>query len=161
MTNEVVDSLPKPLKKKGEFLLRRLRANSDLDWNRRGEIKYKSDWIQGSNLTDLVSEALSYKPREDKAFPTGWKEFQDILIAENVPRKLLGAGSNHTSAASPLGSGQVTETPEKSFTQSPEKLQERKPVKTRSKRSLKCCGHLTKRWNVYIMIQHPQEDLVV
>ncbi|GFN84816.1 hypothetical protein PoB_001132200 [Plakobranchus ocellatus] len=83
-----------------------IRANSDLDWNRRGEIKYKSDWIQGSNLTDLVSEALRYKPREDKAFPTGWKEFQDILIAENVPRKLLGAGSNHTSAASPLGSGQ-------------------------------------------------------
>ncbi|GFN95223.1 hypothetical protein PoB_002172900 [Plakobranchus ocellatus] len=135
--NEVVDSLPKPLKKKGELLLRRLRANSDVDWNRRGEIKYKSDWIQGSNLTDLVSEALRYKPREEKAFPTGWKEFQDILIAENVPRKLLGAGSNHTSAASPLGSGQVTETPEKSFTQSPEKLQERKPVKTRSKRSLK------------------------
>ncbi|GFO27008.1 hypothetical protein PoB_005351300 [Plakobranchus ocellatus] len=62
ITNEVVDSLPKPLKKKGELLLRRLRAISDLDWNRRGEIKYNCHWIQSSNLKDLVSEALRHKP---------------------------------------------------------------------------------------------------
>ena len=56
--SEVIGTLPKPLKKKGELLLKRLREVSDLDWNRRGEIKYRGDWIHGSNLTDLVSEAL-------------------------------------------------------------------------------------------------------
>ncbi|GFR66085.1 hypothetical protein ElyMa_003675200 [Elysia marginata] len=72
ISNEVIETLPKPLKKKGDLLLKRLRNNSDLDWNGVGEIKYKSEWIRGSNLTDLVSEALRYKPREDKASPKGW-----------------------------------------------------------------------------------------
>ncbi|GFR69128.1 integrase core domain-containing protein [Elysia marginata] len=106
ISSEVIETLPKPLKKKGELLLKRLRNNSDLDWNGRGEIKYKSEWIRGSNLTDLVSEALRYKPREDKAFPKGWEQFQDLLVNENIPRKLLGASGSHSSGlrteASPL-----------------------------------------------------------
>ena len=42
---EVIETLPKPLKKKGELLLKNLLEVSDLDWNRRGEIKFRGDWI--------------------------------------------------------------------------------------------------------------------
>ena len=132
---EVIETLPKPLKNKGKLLLK--RKVSDLNWNRRGEIKYRGDWIHGSNLTDLVSDALRYKQRDDEAYPQGRNEFKNILKTENVPFRLLGAGSKAGSDQSTAAWGSVPVTPRPILADSAEIIPVKSPVRTRSKISLK------------------------
>ena len=130
----MIQTLPKPLKKKGELLLKRLREVSDLDWNTRGEIKYRGDWIHGSNLeTGLVSEALRYKQRNDEAYPKGWNEFKSILKTEIVAFRLLGADSKAGSDQLITAGDSVTVTPRPILPDSAEIETVKSPVRTRSK----------------------------
>jgi len=57
-----------------------------LSWNGRGEIMYKGQLIQGSNLTDLLKDSQ----RQYKHLPIGEREFYRTWAEVNIPEGLLG-----------------------------------------------------------------------
>ena len=84
---EIVSSVPAKFQRKGQLLLERLRKNPDIDWNERGELVVKGQVISGSNVVDLVNDALRRRKRFE---PRGWEIFADALRETNVPQDLVG-----------------------------------------------------------------------
>jgi hypothetical protein len=44
---------------KVQLLLKKNEEQSDISWNEKGELKYKGETVQGSNVVDLVNDVLS------------------------------------------------------------------------------------------------------
>ena len=83
--NEIVDSVPKSLKPKARRLLDKIKGT--VSWNDRGEMVYRNVSVPGSNIFDLVNDAL----RKRKSFqPVGWKTFARGLKDVNAPMDLVG-----------------------------------------------------------------------
>lgn len=84
---EILQTLPRAYKNKGELLFNRI-CNSDLvKWDRLGVVSINDNVLPGSNITDLVCDAVRFKKSEA---PTGWLEFVKALRTLNVPQELLG-----------------------------------------------------------------------
>jgi hypothetical protein len=82
--DEILESVPKTMKAKAQLLLKKMKSSPDISWNEKGELKYKGETVQGSNL---VNEVL----RKRKYFnPQGWEAFGDALREANVPQYLIG-----------------------------------------------------------------------
>ena len=85
--SEVFLTVPKTLKRKAEALIHRLKNDPTINWNERGELIYQGRIVPGSNMTDLINDAL----RQRKTFePHGWREFARALRHGNVPQDLVG-----------------------------------------------------------------------
>ena len=85
--NETLESVPKTMKGKVQLLLKKMKGSPDISWNEKGELKYKGETVQGSNMVDLVNDALSKK----KYFnPQGWEPFGEVLREANVSQDLIG-----------------------------------------------------------------------
>jgi hypothetical protein len=57
-----------------------------ISWNEKGELKYKGETVQGSNVVDLVNDVL----RKRKYFnPQGRETFGEALREANVPQDLI------------------------------------------------------------------------
>jgi len=83
---DIVDSVPKTMKKKAQRLLKKMKSVSGVDWNDRGELVYKNTTVAGSNMVDLVNDVL----RKRKAFePQGWQTFARVLKDANIPMDLI------------------------------------------------------------------------
>jgi hypothetical protein len=64
-----------------------MKSSPDISWNEKGELKYKGETVQGSNVVDLVNDVL----RKRKYFnPQGWETFGEALRETNVPQNLIG-----------------------------------------------------------------------
>ena len=64
-----------------------MKSSPDISWNEKGELKYKGETVQGSNVVDLVNDVL----RKRKYFnPQGWETFGEALREANVPQDLIG-----------------------------------------------------------------------
>jgi hypothetical protein len=50
--NEVLESVPKTMKGKvkAQLLLKKMKSSPDISWNEKGELKYKGETVQGSNV---------------------------------------------------------------------------------------------------------------
>ena len=84
----LIDGLPKPIRRKGKMLLNHLQANKSISWKPSGELKDKSGLpIEGSNITDLVHYVTRNRPTA-KA-PNGSNEFIALLEETNVPREAI------------------------------------------------------------------------
>ena len=84
---EVFMTVPKTLKRKAEALIYRLKNDPNINWNERGELIYQGHIVPGSNMTDLINDAL----RQRKTFePRGWQDFARALRSSNVPQDLIG-----------------------------------------------------------------------
>jgi hypothetical protein len=60
------------MKAKVQLLLKKMKSSPDISWNKKVELKYKGETVQGSNMVDLVNDVLSKK----KYFnPQGWESF--------------------------------------------------------------------------------------
>ena len=79
----VVESIPVTMRPRATALLSRLKAKpSVVTWDKTGQVKIEGETIPGSNISDLVSDAM----RSRKGFnPTGSKEFFQALSKLNVP----------------------------------------------------------------------------
>lgn len=86
--SDVLDTIPKPFLKKAHLLMRRLRNNTKVQWNEKGEIILNGNNIQGSNLADLVNDVL--RNRKNMASPLGWQAFASHLQEMNIPQELIG-----------------------------------------------------------------------
>ena len=68
-------------------LLSRLKAKSDvITWDKTGQVKIEGETIPGSNISDLVSDAMRFRKNFN---PTGSKEFFQVLSKMNVPKDLV------------------------------------------------------------------------
>ena len=85
--DDVVESIPKTMRPRATALLSRLKAKLDvITWDKTGQVKIEGETIPGSNISDLVSDAM----RSRKNFnPTGSKEFFQALSKMNVPKDLV------------------------------------------------------------------------
>ena len=73
--NEILESVPKTMKAKAQLLLKKMKSSPDISWNEKGELKYKGETVQGSNVVNLVYDLLlkrkhSEKPCEKQMFHT-------------------------------------------------------------------------------------------
>ena len=85
--DDVVESIPKTMRPRATALLSRLKAKPNvIMWDKTGQVKIEDETIPGSNISDLVSDAM----RSRKNFnPTGSKEFFQALSKMNVPKDLV------------------------------------------------------------------------
>ena len=85
-TSPCVGKIKKYLRRKrgGRALLNRLKARPDvITWDKTGRVKIEGETTTGSNISDLVSDAM----RSTKNFnPEGSKEFFEALTKINVPK---------------------------------------------------------------------------
>ena len=81
----IIETVPKRFAKQGQQLLRHIKDK--LTWSDDGVVSFRNKPIEGSNIVDLVNDAL----RSRKSFqPTGWREFAGALQQMNVPSNLIG-----------------------------------------------------------------------
>ena len=63
---KVLSTIPKTIQRKAENLLERVKRQSNLGWNERGELLFNVEVIQGTNIVDLVNDMVrqrkSYQP---------------------------------------------------------------------------------------------------
>jgi hypothetical protein len=77
--NKILESVPKTMKAKAQLLLKKMKSSPDISWNEKGELKYKGETVQGSNVVDLVNDVL----RKRKCFnPQEWETFGETLRYE-------------------------------------------------------------------------------
>ena len=87
LKEEIFMTVPVNLKRKAEALLTRVQNDPNITWNERGEFIYQGQIVPGSNMTDLINDAL----RQRKTFqPHGWRDFARALRHSNVPQDLVG-----------------------------------------------------------------------
>ena len=110
--NEIIDSVPKSLKPKASRLLDKIKGT--VSWNDRGEMVYRNVPVPGSNIVDLVNDAL----RKRKSFqPVGWKTFARDLKDVNAHMDLVGNPErwsyiqSTTSSVADRASNETTPTP--------------------------------------------------
>lgn len=88
LTDEVVQSLPASFRSKGRKLMGRLKDNSVLSYDAGGQVFLHGHPIQGSNVLDLVHDAL--RPSKTRDPPLGWRLFAEGLKESNVPSQYVG-----------------------------------------------------------------------
>ena len=68
-------------------LLNRLKRRPDIiTWDKTGQVKIEGESIPGSNISDLVSDAMRSRKNYN---PEGSKEFFEALNKINVPKDLV------------------------------------------------------------------------
>ena len=50
--DEILESVPKTMKAKAQLQLKKIKSSPDISWNEKGELKYKGETVQGSNMVD-------------------------------------------------------------------------------------------------------------
>lgn len=83
---EIIETIPKMFKKKANMLLQRLESSNDVSWDERGVVTIKGNVILGSNIIDLVSDAV--RPRKTSN-PLGWPQFTSFLKEINIPKEFI------------------------------------------------------------------------
>ncbi len=84
---ETLESVPPRMQKKAKLIINRIKNSSDLQWTPKGELVYKGQVVENTNVSDLVNDML----RKRKHFePTGWQTFAQALKDTNVPQDLIG-----------------------------------------------------------------------
>ena len=88
LEKRIIDYLPKKFRDKGLNLLHHLKELSDITWNELGEISVRGEKISGSNISDLLSDAV--RPRKSSDVFKGWDKFAAELKRINTPYDLIG-----------------------------------------------------------------------
>ena len=72
-------------KNKGLELLKPLRKNDNIKFNKKGEICYKGKLLKRSNVYDLINHAI----HTNRSHPVHMKNFYKILAKIVIPNKLI------------------------------------------------------------------------
>jgi hypothetical protein len=81
-----VDSAPPTKRYNAKKLFQQIKKDPSAAINANGELIYKQSLIPGSNITDLIVDALKTKSTEG---PLGWQEFVDSLKETKVEQALI------------------------------------------------------------------------
>lgn len=87
----VVSSLPKASRDKADRLMRHMQHSGRVKWDSDGRVYINGRRIEGSNITDLLYEAVHHQPStaSRRLSIPGSNEFYKALDAINVPITLL------------------------------------------------------------------------
>ncbi len=86
--NEILETVPKNQRNTVKILLKYIRENPSISWNRAKELVHNGQRIPGSNFIDLVLDIM--KNRKNQVPAAGWEDFTNALIRENVPQGAIG-----------------------------------------------------------------------
>ena len=85
--NRILESVPITMRRRAKLLLNVLKNHPTLTWDKQGVVSVDGKPIPGSNIIDLVNDAL----RQRKGFePKGWEHFFQGLREVNVPQDYIG-----------------------------------------------------------------------
>lgn len=85
--DRILESVPLSYRRKAEQILSWLGKNSKLTWEEDGTVKLYGKPIAGSNIVDLINDALRERKKSE---PAGWQTFAQTLKESNVPRDYVG-----------------------------------------------------------------------
>ena len=85
--DDVLPSIPKRWKNKGERLIELIKKNPSLNFNTRGKLTIDGMRIANSHASELINHAL----KRTKSVPIGWDIFQQHLLTMNIPKNMLSA----------------------------------------------------------------------
>ncbi len=126
----LIETLPKPSRRKAKILLDHLRQNEQsFQWLDSGELVADGTPIRGSNISDLVHHVTRNRPTVKS--PEGSEEFSELLEKTNVPKEAFNR-SEHLSApeSAPFGLG-TSFSPSKTSTPKTKKLAKSAMYKSR------------------------------
>ena len=83
--DDVIASVPKAFRGKAEQLARRVLR--EMKWSPSGELVVDDRAIPGTNVVDLVNDAVRYRKT---VRPKGREEFVEAMSKLNLPRELVG-----------------------------------------------------------------------
>jgi hypothetical protein len=138
---QLIDSLPKTVRRKGKILLDHLKERkNNFSWLSSGELVVDGQPIEGSNITDLVHHVTRRRPTVKP--PIGADAFADLLNRTNVPKEAL---SESNIFATPVGLG-TSFSP--ASTSTPSKLKKAPKAKASSVRPVRIRKPVN-RWQAY------------
>lgn len=97
--DEILRTIPKAFKTKGELLFERLCDNDVITWDQLGTVSINGAPLPNSNIVDLVCDVVRCK--KTSAGPSGCKEFVAALRQINVPQEYIGNPQRREQTASP------------------------------------------------------------
>ena len=85
-TDDLLPSLPLPLRSRGKTIVNHLKKHADFRWNDKGEIIVDGQLVKGSNIIDLIKIQL----KDYKSFhPIGAEVFSQLVRESNIPQSVL------------------------------------------------------------------------
>lgn len=84
---QTLNVIPLALRSNAELLYKYLQEQPDITWDSRGVVSINNVQLQGSNITDLISDAVRDRKTSN---PTGWELFSKTLATANVPETYIG-----------------------------------------------------------------------
>ncbi len=85
---EILEQVPHTQQRNAKLLLRYIKENPNIKWNRNKELVVEGSRVAGSNIFDLVSDMT--RNRKNPTPATGWQEFTDTLLQQNIPEGAVG-----------------------------------------------------------------------
>ena len=85
--DQILQSVSKTMQRKAELLLGMIKNNNNLTWDEKGVVSYKGKRIHGSNIIDLINDAIRQRKGVE---PRGWKTFSNALHESNIPQEVIG-----------------------------------------------------------------------
>ena len=83
---DLLSSLPLPLRSRAKVILNHLAKHTNLQWNDKGEIIVNGKVVTGSNINDLIKIQL----KDYRSFhPVGAEVFSQLVQESNVPQSVL------------------------------------------------------------------------
>ena len=84
---DIMESVPPTMKSRAQQLVKKLKENKDLiTWDDKGQMIYEGKPVVGSNVIDLVNDALRHRKNFN---PHGWRLFAKVLSDVNVPEGIV------------------------------------------------------------------------
>ena len=88
--DQILQSVPKTMKRKAELLLSMIKDNSNSTWDEQGVVSYKGKRIHGSNIIDFINDAIRQRKVVE---PRRWKTFSKALHESNIPDEVISNSS--------------------------------------------------------------------
>ena len=87
--DQILQSVPQTMQRKAELLLGMIKNNNNLTWDEQGVVSYKGKRILGSNIIDLINDAIRQRKGVE---PRGWKTFffSKASHESNIPQEVIG-----------------------------------------------------------------------
>ena len=102
---DLLSSLPLPLRSRAKVILNHLAKHTNLRWNDKGEIIVNGKVVTGSNINDLIKIQL----KDYRSFhPVGAEVFSQLVQESNVPQSVLTQARRYQ-----IGSGKTPPLPGK------------------------------------------------
>ena len=80
----IIDSAPKQMQNKAKLLVEHFRDNPYLQWDDKGQIIIDGKTVDGSNIVDLVGDAMRSQKRKNYQ-PVGMTSFVQGVKQANIP----------------------------------------------------------------------------